>query len=399
MTKEEMLIAQKKRALQQLQESYVPESITCREEEKSKIRKFIKEGAAHSGNTNSLYISGLPGLGKTACVLEVVREISTRRKSNLRFLQLNCLKLKTPNEFYTLLLKLMSGVERRPEAAKNELNRFFTLKEWGVRARPNHVRPGETTLLLVDEIDYLLTRDQDILYTLFNWTHEEQARLAIVCIANTLDFPEKLLDKIESRMGHQRLIFSPYSSTDLQHIIETRLKHYPVFSADAIRFVSKKIAAYSSDVRKSLHICRLALEISLGGRQKGSDVGPDLINQAFENYYSNPMVSVLQTRPLPSKVILVALVNFFRRAQCKFVSSFDLYNKYKYYSRLILSSDFRFYQFKTMLKKLARYGVVQLRLSPNLVQEVHLAVPVDSVLFALKDESKISTYIDLGNCD
>lgn len=301
-----------------------------------------------------------------------------------------------------------------------ELNRFFTMNEWSHRPRSGSVRAGETTLLLVDEIDYLLTRDQDILYTLFNWTHEEQANLAIVCIANTLDFPEKLLDKIESRMGHQRLIFSPYSSKDLQRIIESRLKDVPVFSADAIRFVSKKIAAYSSDVRKTLHICRLALELSLSRQRektlrakennnsagnadkkakKSHKIGPDMINMAFENYYSNPMVSVLQARPLPSKIVLVALVNFFRRSQCKFVSSFDLYNKYKYYSRLIMSTDFGYNEYKGMLKKLVRYGVVQLRMSGNMVEEVHLAVPVDSVLFALKDESKIHTYIDLGAGD
>ena len=52
------------------------------------------------------------------------------------------------------------------------------------------------TVLLVDEIDMLMTRDQSVLYNVFSWPHFPGARLAVIGIANTLDLPQRLLPKI-----------------------------------------------------------------------------------------------------------------------------------------------------------------------------------------------------------
>lgn len=52
------------------------------------------------------------------------------------------------------------------------------------------------TVLLVDEIDMLMTRDQSVLYNVFGWPHCPGARLAIIGIANTLDLPQRLMPKI-----------------------------------------------------------------------------------------------------------------------------------------------------------------------------------------------------------
>lgn len=52
------------------------------------------------------------------------------------------------------------------------------------------------TVLLVDEIDMLMTRDQSVLYNVFSWPHLPGARLAVIGIANTLDLPQRLLPKI-----------------------------------------------------------------------------------------------------------------------------------------------------------------------------------------------------------
>lgn len=55
--------------------------------------------------------------------------------------------------------------------------------------------------IIIDEIDFLLTKDQVILYNLFEWSNSPKTKLCFIAIANTMDFPEKLMDKILSRMG------------------------------------------------------------------------------------------------------------------------------------------------------------------------------------------------------
>lgn len=62
-------------------------------------------------------------------------------------------------------------------------------------------------------------------------------------IANTMDLPEKLLPRISSRMGIQRLCFGPYNYQQLGEIISTRLKGINAFEKQAIEFASRKVSS------------------------------------------------------------------------------------------------------------------------------------------------------------
>lgn len=56
-----------------------------------------------------------------------------------------------------------------------------------------------------------------------------------------MDLPEKLLPRISSRMGIQRLCFGPYNYQQLQEIISSRLKGIDAFEKVAIEFASRKV--------------------------------------------------------------------------------------------------------------------------------------------------------------
>lgn len=58
------------------------------------------------------------------------------------------------------------------------------------------------SVLLVDELDQMITKKQDVVYNFFNWPHLPHARLTVIAIANTMDLPERELSgKIRSRLG------------------------------------------------------------------------------------------------------------------------------------------------------------------------------------------------------
>jgi origin recognition complex subunit 1 len=67
-------------------------------------------------------------------------------------------------------------------------------------------------ILLIDELDALVTMSQAILYNLFEWPSNKDSRLMIVTIANTINLPDKLKPKIASRIGNRRLIYEPYTA-------------------------------------------------------------------------------------------------------------------------------------------------------------------------------------------
>ena len=66
--------------------------------------------------------------------------------------------------------------------------------------------------------------------------------------------------RISSRMGNRRLVYTPYTSRQIHDIILQRIKQCDIFDESAIMFISKKIASVSSDIRKTLSICRIAIE-------------------------------------------------------------------------------------------------------------------------------------------
>jgi origin recognition complex subunit 1 len=67
-------------------------------------------------------------------------------------------------------------------------------------------------VVILDELDYLRTKDEQVLYNIFDWTQKRKSHLIIISISNTLDFPELLSPKVTSRIGNKRLCFKPYES-------------------------------------------------------------------------------------------------------------------------------------------------------------------------------------------
>ena len=55
-----------------LQLSWVPSHIPCREEEHRQIETYLRNSIKQKGNGSPLYVSGMPGTGKTATVREVI---------------------------------------------------------------------------------------------------------------------------------------------------------------------------------------------------------------------------------------------------------------------------------------------------------------------------------------
>ena len=67
-------------ACQKLQLNAIPDYLPCRDQERKTITEYINHGLKNKGSSSSLYISGMPGTGKTATTLEVLKTI--RKKSN-----------------------------------------------------------------------------------------------------------------------------------------------------------------------------------------------------------------------------------------------------------------------------------------------------------------------------
>lgn len=66
-----------------------------------------------------------------------------------------------------------------------------------------------TSVVLMDELDLLVTSKQTVMYNFFEWPNWLHSRLIVVAVANTMDLPERMLsNKVSSRLGNHKDILS-----------------------------------------------------------------------------------------------------------------------------------------------------------------------------------------------
>ena len=147
-----------------------------------------------------------------------------------------------------------------------------------------HTHTHTRSVLVLDEIDQL---EKEVLYTLFEYTTIRNSRLILIgesegriytcyshaplpfkynnsCdtvyvtgIANTLNFTESLLPRLQStNSGPQLLHFRPYTTDQIISLLRARLGSNLVVDPMAIEFCARKIASVNGDFRKALDVCR-----------------------------------------------------------------------------------------------------------------------------------------------
>ncbi|EPS68518.1 hypothetical protein M569_06243, partial [Genlisea aurea] len=282
----------------------LPKSLPCRDKEMEEITTFVK-GAICDDKClgRCLYIHGVPGTGKTMSVLAVMKSLKSEVDHGTikpySFVEINGLKLPSPEHIYTVIYERLSGHRVGWKKALQLLNELFSEGN-------NSLKDRKPCILLIDELDILVTRNQSILYNILDWPTKPNSKLVVIGIANTMDLPEKLLPRISSRMGIQRLCFGPYNYQQLQQIITSRLSGVDCFEKIAIEFASRKVAAVSGDARRALEICRRAAELADFGKVV---VGMANIEAAIKEMFQAPHIQVIRNSSKLSKIYLAAMVH------------------------------------------------------------------------------------------
>ena len=146
------------------------------------------------------------------------------------------------------------------------------------------------SVVLMDELDQLVTAKQDVVYNFFNWPTLVGSKLVVLAVAITMDLPQRVMSgRVRSCLGKLvvvsaaslgfisiyfsplagmiRINFQPYTTPQLEKIVQTRLqsameglqgsaKDQNVIAPDGIKFAAMKVSSISGDARRVLDICR-----------------------------------------------------------------------------------------------------------------------------------------------
>lgn len=257
--------------------------IIGRETERQALRDFfvpLIEEKSHG----ALYLSGLPGTGKSALLNEVIAEISSEKSSRdctIRVATLNCMIVDRPHLIFSRIYRHLT--QSKPLAQREldvssdddynqDLQSTVPASKTIQNLEKLFLNPKNNTrhIVVLDELDHVVTRDQEVLFKVFHWAFARNSNLILVGIANALDLTDRFLPRLRSNnLTPETLAFSPYSAAEIAHIIETRLRSLnsqdetsiPLMHPAAIQLCARKTAANTGDLRKAFDICRRAIEL------------------------------------------------------------------------------------------------------------------------------------------
>ena len=164
------------------------------------------------------------------------------------------------------------------------------------------------SVVVLDEIDHLMTKDQEILHSLFEWSLSPLSRLILIGIANALDLTDRFLPRLKARnLKPELLPFHPYSAPQITSVITSRLKsllppgapadHVPFIHPAAIQLCSRKVAAHTGDLRKAFDMCRRGLEL-LETELKDKHRRQLAATEATQEHGMTPLAQTLERIPL-----------------------------------------------------------------------------------------------------
>uniref|UniRef100_A0A3P9LEP9 Cell division control protein n=1 Tax=Oryzias latipes TaxID=8090 RepID=A0A3P9LEP9_ORYLA len=304
----------------------IPERLLSREAEQASIRRFLQEKVLQR-RPGSLYISGAPGTGKTACLNCVLQEMKGEL-AGVQAVTVNCMSLRSSHAIFPLLADKL-----RAPGGQNGLQRFLT-------------GSGPAVLLVLDEMDQLDSKAQDVLYTIFEWPFLPKSRLCLIGIANALDLTDRILPRLQARLHCRPLLlhFAPYSRDELTAIVKDRLAQVSaegVLDASAVQFCARKVSAVSGDARKALDICRRAVEMVESDQRKkklqpenespASRVGLPQVARVLSEVYGERMASQStdgESFPLQQKLLVCCLLLLVRSGKSRETSLGKLHEVY-----------------------------------------------------------------------
>ncbi|XP_027630565.1 cell division control protein 6 homolog isoform X2 [Tupaia chinensis] len=390
----------------------VPDRLPAREKEMDVIRNFLREHICGK-KAGSLYLSGAPGTGKTACLSRILQDL--KELKGFKTIMLNCMSLRSAQAVFPTIAQEICQEEVSRPAGKDmmrKLEKHMTAEK------------GPMIVLVLDEMDQLDSKGQDVLYTLFEWPWLSNSRLVLIGIANTLDLTDRILPRLQARekCKPQLLNFPPYTRNQIATILQDRLNQVPrdqVLDSAAIQFCARKVAAVSGDVRKALDVCRRAIEIvesdvksqtilkplseckSLSESLVPKRVGLTHISQVISEIDGNRMIcsqgGTQDSFPLQQKILVCSLLLLTRQLKIKEVTLGKLYEAYSNVCRKQQVAAVDQSECLSLSELLEARGVLGLKKNKETrFTKVSLKVEEKEVEHALKDKALIGNILATG---
>ncbi|MEM5777008.1 MAG: AAA family ATPase [Candidatus Aenigmatarchaeota archaeon] len=195
-----------------LSPEYLPEIMPHRETQIQELARNI-ELLAKGKKPENIFIYGPPGIGKTASVKYVFRQFE--EFSGIHTIYINTWDYNTTSALLTkIVLSLNYPIPRRGLSKDEILEKLVEILK--------KLKKG--LIVCLDEVDQLVTKDQNALYDLVRIGQYVDLPVCVVMISNFKNILAKLEPRIASSLGLTEIEFKPYTLIEMKDILNERCK-------------------------------------------------------------------------------------------------------------------------------------------------------------------------------
>lgn len=280
---------------------------------------------------------------------------------------------------------------------------------------------------MLDEVDQMSTRDQSVLYTLFELPALTDSRLILIGLANALDLTDRALVRLQSRVQFKPVLlnFPPYSKQDIATILSQRIREAVsdevsnVIAPSALQYLGGKISSSSGDLRKAIDICRRAVELAETSAKKqlvlapstespkpaSKCVGIPLLCKMMASVESNRFCAAADSAddvdetPLQQKLIVATLLVLVKLGKSKQVTLGKLHASYSKVCAKFGVTAMDFDEFAHTCSLVESRGIVTLKSKKGNVRLTPICLRLDEreVESTLKDKTLLSSILTQGS--
>lgn len=240
------------------------------------------------GVSNSLYITGPPGTGKTAQLNAILKNNFTTAADagditnmhtftlpngeveKVAIISINCITVNDPSSIFNKIFVSLLANDSTSTNYRYTVKSMLDLKNF-IQKYSKEM----SFVVILDEMDKLVQSNSTsisatkVIFELFLLAKLPDIKLLLISIANSLDLKDRFLSRLNLRQDllPETIVFQPYSSEQMYDIVSHRISQVilpheqNIFNPMAIRFAAKKCSGNTGDLRKLLDILRNSIEL------------------------------------------------------------------------------------------------------------------------------------------